>query len=192
MEGTNARTYHAAQRDAARALLDGQNRVLQLIFEDQPLAETLSAICLMIEAQVEGLLCSILLLDDERRHLLHGAAPSLPVDYCQAIHGVSIGPTVGSCGVAAYTGEPFAVEDIATHPNWSAFRELAYVRHGLRACWSTPIRAYEGQVVATFAMYYRTPRLPTLADRKLIDFTSHLVTIAVNRHRDRALLGVAS
>lgn len=185
MEGRSTQV----QRNAAKTLLDGQNQVLQLIFEDRPLSETLSSICLLIEAQVEGLLCSILLLDDERKHLLHGAAPSLPLDYCQAVDGVSIGPTVGSCGVAAYTGEPFAVEDIATHPNWSAFRELAYIKHGLRACWSTPIRSYDGHVVATFAMYYRTPKLPSLADRKLIDFTSHLVTIAVNRHRDRALLG---
>jgi GAF domain-containing protein len=181
----------AGERERAKALLDGQNRILQLIYEDRPLGETLAEICRTIEAQVEGVLCSILLLDEEGEHLLHGAAPSLPSDYCEAIDGLSIGPNVGSCGAAAFTGQACAVEDVATHPNWAAGRELAYVKHGLRACWSTPIRAYDGEVIATFAMYWRTPKLPALADRKLIDFTCHLVTIAVNRHRDREVLGAA-
>ena len=119
---------------------------------------------------------------------MQGAAPSLPPDYCQAIHGISIGPNVGSCGTAAFTGQPCLVEDIATHSNWTAFRPLAFEKHGLRACWSIPIRSYEGKVVATFAMYYRTPKTPSLFERKLIDFTSHLVTIAINRHRDREAL----
>jgi GAF domain-containing protein len=176
-------------RARVRALLDGQRRILQLIHEDRPLDETLAAICLLIEAQVEDTLCSILLLDETALHLYHGAAPNLPRDYVEVIDGISVGPGVGACGTAAFTGQPCMIEDIATHPYCTAFREVAYVKNGLRAVWSTPIRAYDGAVVATFAMYYRTPRLPTLADRKLIDFTGHLVTIAVNRDRDRGLLG---
>jgi GAF domain-containing protein len=177
------------ERARMKALLDGQHRILRLIHEDRPLAETLTQICLMIEGQVEGMLASILLLDEEGTHLMHGAAPNLPAEYIEAIDRISIGPNVGACGAAAYTGEPCLIEDVATHPNCVAFREVAYVRCGLRGLWSTPIRAYDGRVVATFAMYYRVPKLPTLADRKLIDFTSHLVTIAVNRHRDREFLG---
>lgn len=176
------------ERARAKALLDGQNYILQLIHEDRPLGEILTTICQTIEAQLDGLLCSVLLLDASRQHLLHGAAPSLPPDYCEAIHGLSIGPAVGSCGTAAHTGQPFVVEDVSTHPHWAAFRELAFVKHGLRACWSTPIRSYDGKVVATFAMYYRTPKLPSLHERKLIDFSAHLVAIAVNRHHDRAAL----
>jgi GAF domain-containing protein len=180
------------ERERAKALLSGQNQILQAIYEDRPLPEILATICLTIEAQVEGLLCSVLLLDESRHHLLHGAAPSLPADYCEAIHGISIGPRVGCCGAAAYTGQPFLVEDIAIHPNWAAFRDLAYRQHGLRACWSIPIRSYEGEVLATFAMYYRTPRLPSLHERKLIDFSIHLVSIAINRHLARASLAPRS
>jgi GAF domain-containing protein len=177
-----------ADRARARRLLEGQNQILQRINEDRPLPETLEMICRTIEAQVDGLLCSILLLDEEGEHLLHGAAPSLPADYCEAVNGISIGPNIGSCGTAAATGKPCIVEDISTHANWRPFVGLAFEKHGLRACWSTPILSYEGKVVATFAMYYRTPKLPSLHERKLIDFTSHLVTIAINRHRDREAL----
>jgi GAF domain-containing protein len=176
------------KRNKTRTLLEGQTRILALINEDRPLSETLAAICRLIEGQSEGLLCSVLLLDDAGEHLLHGAAPSLPTDYCEAINGISIGDGIGSCGTAAFTGQPCMVEDLSVHPNWAAFRALAFERHGLRACWSTPIRSYEGRVVATFAMYYRTPRSPMLEERKLIDFTAHLVAIAINRHRDRLMV----
>jgi GAF domain-containing protein len=175
----------AQQQEKSRALVEGQSRILALIDADKPLAETLAAICRLIEAQSDGLLCSVLLLDEEGQHLLHGAAPSLPAEYCEAVNGISIGQGIGSCGTAAFTGQPCLVEDLSVHPNWVGFRDLAFVKHGLRACWSTPIRSYEGRVVATFAMYYRSPRMPMLEERKLIDFTSHLVSIAINRHRER-------
>ena len=170
------------------ALLDGQKRILGLINEDRPLAETLDAICCLVDAQQEGMFSSVLLLDETGEHLLHGAAPHLPKAYCEAIHGISIGEGVGSCGTAAARGEPVIVEDIGTHPYWAPFKSLAHDTHGLAACWSTPIRAYDGQVLATFAIYHNRPKAPTLSERKLIDFTAHLVSMAVNRARERAFL----
>lgn len=170
------------------ALLDGQKRVLTLINEDRPLPEILDTICRVVDAQAEGMYSSILLLDEEGQHLLHGAAPHLPEAYCKAIHGISIGEGVGSCGTAAARGTQVIVENIAAHPFWAPFKKLAYDTHGLAACWSSPIRAYDGKVVATFAIYHKTPKAPTLAEYKLIDFTSHLVAIAVNRAREMASL----
>lgn len=172
--------------DKQKLLLDGQKQVLSLINEDKPLHEILEAICRVVESQSEGMLTSVLLLDADGQRLMHGAAPSLPEGYNKAIHGISIGDGVGSCGTAAATGQPCIVEDIATHPNWAPFKSLAYDTHGLAACWSTPIRAYDGRVIATFAIYHRTPKKPSLAERKLIDFTTHLVAIAVNRHQELA------
>lgn len=169
------------ERARNKALLDGQDVVVELIDEGRPLHEILEAICNLIEAQGTGVLCSVLLLDQDGRRLRHGAAPSLPKGYCDAVDGTEIGPTVGSCGAAAYTGRPCIVEDISTHPNWTPFRELACGTYGLRACWSTPIRARDGRVVATFAMYYREPKLPTLPERRLTDFSSHLVSLAIER-----------
>lgn len=176
------------ERARKAALMAAQNQILQLIQDEQPLADMLAAICEIIEAQVDGMLASIQLVDDEGEHILTGAAPSLPPAYTEAVHGLSIGPNVGSCGAAAFTGQPVIAGDLETHPNWAPFRDLVVGVHGLRACWSTPIKTYDGRVIATFAMYYRTPKLPTLAERKLIDFTAHLVTIAINRHRDRTAL----
>lgn len=176
------------ERALSQSLLDGQTGILTLINEDRPLGEILGEICRVVEAQAQGMMVSILLLDDDRRHLVHGAGPSLPEDYNEAVNGLAIGEGIGSCGTAAVTGQPVIVADIAAHPFWALFRQLAYYKHGLRACWSTPIRAYDGTILGTFSIYYREPKTPSLHERKLIDFTIHLVSIAVNRQRQREQL----
>ena len=61
-----------------------------------------------------------------KRDYLHPlAAPSLPPIYSQAIEGLAIGPTVGSCGTAAWRGEPVFVADITTDPLWEPYRAAA-------------------------------------------------------------------
>ncbi len=126
----------AAREDAA--LLKGQNQVLELIGRGAGLHEILDLLVRTVEAECPGMLCSILLLDPDGVHVRYGAAPSLPEDYNRAIEGQPIGPRAGSCGTAAFRSEPVVVEDIATDPLWEAYRDVA-LKHGLRACWSTPI-----------------------------------------------------
>jgi GAF domain-containing protein len=142
------------------------------------LAEILDSLCRLVEEQASGVLASILLLDGDR--LRHGGAPSLPKAYIDAINGLVIGPSVGSCGTAAYRGEPVIVEDIATDPLWADYRDLA-LRHSLCACWSTPIFTPQGKVIATFAMYYREPRRPTPRDQEMIDLITHLAGVAIQQ-----------
>lgn len=113
-----------------------------------------------LEANTPGSLCSVLLLDETGSRLLRGGAPSLPAAYNDAIHGISTGPRVGSCGTAAHLDCQIIVPDIATDPLWADFRDLA-LSHGLRACWSTPVHSDAGTVIGTFAIYYREPRLPS-------------------------------
>jgi GAF domain-containing protein len=98
---------------------------------------------------------SILLLDGTT--LRHGAAPRLPRPYREAVDGSQIGPTAGSCGTAAFLGHPIYVSDIANDPLWENYRDLA-LPHGLRACWSTPIRNEQGRLLGTFAIYNVRPR----------------------------------
>ncbi len=168
--------------------LRGQREILEMIDQGRDLSAIFTRICELIESQAKGMLTSILLVDQQRQCLLHGAAPNLPEDYSEAVDGITIGEGVGSCGHAAATGEPFAVSDISKHPNWSPFRGLAYEAHGLCACWSTPIKARDGTVVATFAMYHREVKSPSARDRKLADYSAHLVAIAIERAREHARL----
>ena len=54
--------------------------------------------------------------------------------------------------------------------------------HGLRACWSTPVKAADGRVLGTFAIYYREPRAPTQQDLNSIALVAHTVALAIERH----------
>ncbi len=145
-----------AQRLQVEAWMKADQDVLGMIVACQPISSILETIARNIELQLDGTMCSILMLDSDGVHLRHGAAPSLPESYNRAIDGVAIGPTVGSCGTAAFLCKRVIVADIATDPLWAAFSELA-LGHGLRACWSTPIQSADGRVLGTFAMYASTP-----------------------------------
>ena len=168
----------------AEALLAGQNRILEKIATDASPGDTLTSLVLFMESQAEGMLGSILLLDEDGVHIRHGAAPSLPAAYVQAINGVPIGPRVGSCGTAMYLKQPVSVTDILEDPLWEDYRALARL-HGLRACWATPILSADGTVLGSFAMYYRVPRSPTAAEHQLIDITIHLAGIAIQHELAR-------
>jgi len=144
-----------------------------------------------VEQLGEGdLLTSILLLSDDGKRLSHGAAPNLPKSYREAIDGSEIGASAGSCGTAAYLGEPVYVTDIASDPLWDDYRDIA-LRHGLRSCWSTPIRDKNGAVIGTFAIYHPTPGEPTREEIDAIDMITEHVAEAILLARSVQDLGEA-
>lgn len=169
------------QRKLAEQALATERNVLDLIASGAELSEVLETLARDTEAQSnDGMLCSILLFDEAAGELTHGAAPSLPPGYTQAIDGLAIGPNVGSCGTAAYERKPVFVRDIATDPHWRDFKDLA-AAHGLAACFSTPVFSSQGALIATVAMYYRQPQDSTPHDRQLIDRATQLAAIAIER-----------
>ena len=168
---------------ASQAFEEGQRAILEAIARGHPLADVLEQIVLLIERQAEGLFCSILLLDQEHGTVHHGAAPHLPQALVAGIDGQRIGPQAGSCGAAAYLGEAVVVEDIGTHPNWVDYRQLV-MPAGLRACWSSPIFSRAGgDVLGTFAVYYREARAPRAVERAWVTQATHLAAIAICRDR---------
>ena len=177
---TVSATEHLHNR--METFLAGQNLILEKIASGADLAEVLANLLRLIESQSGGMLCSILLLDEDGVHLRHGAAPSLPESYNKAIDGLIIGPNAGSCGAAAYFGKPVVVTDILTDALWDDYRDSA-VKHGLRACWSSPILLHTGQVSGTFAMYYRVPRGPSPEEQRLTQTATHIASIAIERQR---------
>src|SRR2546423_11478796 len=97
-----------------------------------------------------------------------------------AVDGIEIGPSVGSCGTAAYRKEQVIVSDIATDPLWANYRELAFA-YGLRSGWSTPILSSNGSVLGVFGIYGREPRSPTPQHQHTIKQITHLPSIAIER-----------
>lgn len=155
-------------------------QTLDFLMTGAPLPEVLEGIAVFAERQMDGALCSILLLSADGKHLVHGAAPSLPEFYNRAIDGLAIGEGVGSCGTAAFTGRTVIVEDVLTHPYWANYRDLA-ARAGLRACWSEPIVSGDNKVLGTFALYHREPCAPTPEEMALNRQAAWLAAIAIER-----------
>ena len=176
LSASNARLQVSEEHERNR------NKVLEILAKGAPITDILTILAQDVERSAAGKLCSILLLDEEGKHLLVGAAPSLPDFYNQAIHGLAIGDELGSCGTAAFRGERVIVEDIQNHPYWAPFRELAG-QAGLASCWSEPIRSGKGEVLGTFAIYQRQTGGPSDADIELIQQCCHLASIAIERKR---------
>jgi PAS domain S-box-containing protein len=175
-------TEHKRAERRLQQQVDMERHVLARISAGVSLTEVLDDVARGLEQQSEaGRMVAISILDKQGRRLLHGAAPSLPKAYNDAIDGVAIGPAAGSCGTAAFRGEPVIVTDVAMDPLWADYRDLA-AAHGLRACWSMPVKAADGRVLGTFAIYYREPRSPTQQDLNAIVPIAHTVALAIERH----------
>ncbi|MGO4569533.1 EAL domain-containing protein [Rhizobium sp. 2YAF20] len=158
-------------------ILELQNAVLEMIATGEPLATTISELCLKVEAAIPDVTASVLTFDGTCLHTL--AAPSLPFEYSLAIDNLVAGPLAGSCGTAAYYGTSIAVTDIQNDPRWQDFKSLI-LPLGYKACWSSPIKS-GGRVIGTFAFYYRDACGPSALDQKVVDACVHLCSIAIDR-----------
>jgi PAS domain S-box-containing protein len=159
-----------------------RSRTLELVSGGHPLPAILEGIVRGVEQLKPDMICSILLLDRQGKRLGDGVAPSLPDFYTAAVNGIEIGVGVGCCGTAAATGQRVITEDITVHPYWAPYKDLV-TKAGLGACWSEPILSSSGQVLGTFAVYHRDVYSPTVFDISIIEKSTRLVSIAIERKR---------
>jgi diguanylate cyclase (GGDEF)-like protein/PAS domain S-box-containing protein len=183
--GLVAATRDISARKSAEALRDGQAEVLELIASSAPLATTLDRLVRMVESQLDGILGSVMLLDEGGCHLRFGAAPNLAKSYLQAADGMRIGPEAVAFGAAVFRREPVVVADIATDPPWQDYPAAA-LAHGYRSCWSTPIVSRLGEVLGVFVMYSTSIREPTSIEAGLLGTSVRIAGIAIDRERAEA------
>ncbi|WP_181885193.1 PAS domain S-box protein [Pontibacter diazotrophicus] len=140
------------------------------------LEEVMDTLVLSLEKAYPSIFSSVLLLNKDT--LSHLSAPSLPEAYSKAIDGTRIGPSAGSCGTAAFTGERVIVKSIATDPKWANFQVA--LEHGLMACWSQPIlSSTDERVLGTFAIYYKTEKTPSEEEILLLELAANLAGTAI-------------
>jgi diguanylate cyclase (GGDEF)-like protein len=161
-------------------LREFENRILRLIANGSSLEETAQALCLDAERVLPGVICSVMSVDSAGM-LRTLAAPRLLDEYSSAMHGVMIGPDVGSCGAAAYLRVPVLVTDIAQDPNWTPFRDHL-LGTGLQACWSSPLPGYDGKPAGVLALYFREARGPVDREMTFVSTCIDLWGIALRRH----------
>lgn len=155
-----------------------QNAILEMIARGESLLMTIDRLCRDVEVIVPDIVCSVIAVKDG--HLFPLASPSLPAHLSRAIENMQIGPVAGSCGSAAYFGQPVIVTDIEVDPRWTDFKALA-LPLGIKACWSSPIMVGQ-RVAATFAFYYRENRGPSEVEQQIVDACVNLCAIAIERN----------
>lgn len=183
----------------ARDITEGRRRrerdrlrqhVLERLNDNAALDEVLLLIVRAIERARPGVIASIVLLDSDGRRIRAGAAPGLPDFYNKAVERLEIGEGVGSCGTAMARNAVVIVADIASHPYWAPYRDLA-AQAGLAACWSAPVRGSHGQILGSFALYSRMPEEPTADDLGLIEDAARVASLAIERARSEESLQLA-
>ena len=160
------------------------DRILGLVAKGTDLNDILQEILRTIEFEDSDSMCSILLLDNEGKHLLNIIKNRLPRFYNEAINGIKIGVGVGSCGTAAILKKRIIVDDIMTNKYWQPYKELAR-KAKLGACWSEPILASSGKILGTFAIYHKEPNIPNEADIERISFAANIAAIAIENRNNR-------
>jgi len=156
--------------------------ILKLIFSGSPLPEVLTIIARLVEAQGDGLLCTIWLTDEDGKYLHCAAAPSLP-GFSAQVGRMAVAPNGASCGTAVYRREPVYVTDILTDSIWDDYRE-SVSPYGIRSV-SSRLFTSEGKVLGTFAILYREARRLGTTDLQMIENASHITGIAIEHHAAR-------
>jgi len=154
--------------------------ILKLIFAGAPLPDVLTIIARLVEAEGQGMFCTIWLLDKEGKYVRCATAPSLP-GFISNWDRTPVGPDGACCGTAVYRREPVYVTDIRSDPLWDSYRHLVEP-YGVRAVWARPLFSSEGKALGTFAILYRDVGSPSATHLQLIENASHIAGIAIERH----------
>ncbi|UYQ94316.1 GAF domain-containing protein [Chitinophaga horti] len=161
------------------AIIKGQSDIIEMITRGDELHQVLGTIASLVEQHSDNeCYASILLAAPEGDRLLHGAAPGMPEAFCQIINGLPVGDNQGSCGTAAFLKTTIIVENTATDPRIAAYRDVAE-RFGLKACWSKPLLSRSGQLLGTFAIYYKQTGRPSQRDEEVVHMLSSTTVLAI-------------
>ncbi len=168
----------------SRQLRSLQQLIMTALADEIPITEIADQLCRRVEEIAPDVVSSLLHIDAEG--LIHPlGGPSLPDDYSRALEGIAIGPDVGSCGSAAYHGKAVLAMDIDSDPRWQLYKTRP-LEVGLRACWSSPIKAKDGRVIGTFAFYFRERRSPSRWHERIVEACVQLGALAIERKEARA------
>lgn len=183
-------SFDIDDRKRAEALLAGEKQLLEMVACGCALPIVLRALCVLVEQTAESCHCSVLLIDETRASVKHAAAPTLPDNFTGAIDGKPVWPYYGPCARAIHLKTQVIVDDLNEEVEHARgeWRELA-LGAGLRSCWTTPILAFDGEVLGTFALYRREAGRPSPLQLYLIERFRHLASIAIERTRREAALG---
>jgi signal transduction histidine kinase/DNA-binding response OmpR family regulator len=172
------------ERKALELLQAGQQRVLEGIAADAPLADVSAALLETVEQQSPELSWAVVQVNSEDRRLYCVAAVGLPGDYQAAIDQVGNAGGHEPSAVAARAGHRVIADDLSSDPVAADVASLA-ASVGLRASCSEPILSEGSNALGVVSVYRRRPGPPSTQEIRLLESTARLFGIAVEHRESR-------
>lgn len=166
----------------SQQMLAIEKRVLEMLAVDAQSNQILSTLCIGLESISDGGLYSVWLASSDGQHLEVAAAPSLPVDYLNAAHGMPLTLAYDSAPATMLRGKPVYVQRIEHDPAWDRVRDVA-MSNGLQACWSAPLDDHAGQTLGTMSVYFPDARASSDSEMELLERATHLTEMVLDRSR---------
>lgn len=169
-------------------LLADQLWVLNRLSGGEPLGEVLNRVTDMVEHRDPTSRVCIMEFDQSDDALHPLIAPHLPVPVVGALIGLKVGEGEPAGGGSIHLGITQYTPNVAVDP---AYSELAPVlaKHGIRACWSVPIRSVaDSTVLGSLDVYRPEVGNPNDADGRILVLAARLAAIAMDHDsREREL-----
>ena len=178
-----------SERKRHESVAAAEHAVFEKLTGNAPLPAVLESITRLIESEGVGSMCSVSVLAGDGLAFSYMVAPRLPEALRSALARCTVDIRNGSCAAAVYLGRQVLVNDIAKDPFWEQRRQAA-LDAGLRAAWSTPIKAASGKVLGSLGVFRAGPGLPSASESDTMAHAAQLAGIAIERRlAEEALRG---
>jgi len=178
-----------SEQKRTQELLVEQKNLLEDIAAGQPLDQCLTAVTRAISRLGPSTRACILLADAQRRTFPWAYAANIPASFRLGLKDAAINDlAIGTCGEAVFRGRPVTCPDIVHDERLSRMWRDLCIDHGILACHSEPVIGASGRPLASLMLCFDRPRTPSVWERGLAEFGSHIASIAIER--DRAVQAV--
>lgn len=154
-----------------------RRRVLEAVNHKQTLEETTQMVVNIIPEYDETKIGAIFWLADKK--FKKGPSIGIPEKYMDAIDGLDYAETVGACGPAIKTKNPFFITEVKNHRNYEGFEEFVN-EVGIVSSWSYPIFDTNSNVIGTFVLYGKEVNKPSFDEKSFMEEMSSLVTMIIS------------
>jgi diguanylate cyclase (GGDEF)-like protein/PAS domain S-box-containing protein len=153
---------------------------LETITQNQPLEDSLNHLIRLLENQLPGSSCAILLTKPGRFGQV--TASSLSREAVTALEGLRLEDIAYALGSSANAREIVFIKDFVGGGPENGLREWAR-QLGLRSCWSAPVLDPAGVLVSLILVFFREDHQPDLQDHSRLEMARDMASIAIKHRR---------
>ncbi|MGB9429251.1 MAG: EAL domain-containing protein [Gammaproteobacteria bacterium] len=175
-------------RKSRELLLEGEQRILEHIVGNAPLAKSLDAAVALYAAHAVRQKGALLMLLSEDSVVLNPVAgTSLSAECRAALANLPVARNQSASGRAAYYRRPVISKSVRKDLRLKVLPGVAQAAEQASVL-ALPILSAEGRILGTFAVYGASPGAPHAQDRMLAEHVVHLAAIALQHQRSQSAL----